>query len=165
MVGDMIKRLRESAGKSQEDVGEDVGVHGTTVGRWEKGETKIPSAKIPALAKSLGASEQDLREMRRESERLDRNGRVSSRIDGFVWAQAIAKSGQPAEVRGLLVSLTTFVDEQFWIVTVGMEEFLEVTGLDEKTVRRWWPKMLESGFVESLNPKVEYVFALCFPGP
>ena len=165
MVGDMIKRLRESAGKSQEDVGEDVGVHGTTVGRWEKGETKIPSAKIPSLAKSIGASEQDLREMRRESERRDRNGRVSSRIDGFVWAQAIAKSGQPAEVRGLLVSLTTFVDEQFWIVTVGMEEFLEVTGLDEKTVRRWWPKMLESGFVESLNPKVEYVFALCFPEP
>lgn len=48
-------------------------------------------------------------------------------------------------------------------ITVDMDEFLEFTGMDEKAAQRWWPKMLKSGFVESLNPKVEYVFALRFP--
>ena len=164
MVGKRMRQIRESKNLTQTDVAEAVGVNQKTVSRWER-RGNVPKDQIGAIADALGVEVSEFEEIRRLSDDVDHNGRVDSRISGFRWCQAVARSGEGAVVRGLLLSLTGFLDEKFWIVTVGMEEFLEVTGLDEKTVRRWWPKMLESGFVESLNPKVEYVFALRFPEP
>ena len=56
-----IRRLRLAAGMTQNEVAEVLGyASGNIVTRWESGERKPPSDKLPALAAALHCSINDL---------------------------------------------------------------------------------------------------------
>lgn len=55
-----IKRLRETQGKTQKQLADEMGVERSTVAKWEAG-TALPRAdKLPKLAEVLGCSVADL---------------------------------------------------------------------------------------------------------
>jgi transcriptional regulator with XRE-family HTH domain len=55
-----IKRLRETQGKTQKQLADEMGVERSTVAKWEAG-TAFPRAdKLPKLAEVLGCSVADL---------------------------------------------------------------------------------------------------------
>lgn len=55
-----LKRLREKAGLTQEQLGQKLGVGQSTVGMWETGERLPRADKLPELAKALGCTIDDL---------------------------------------------------------------------------------------------------------
>ena len=56
-----LKEVREKAGVSQEKLAAELGYkHQSTISMIENGERKIPSDKIPLLAKVLGCSIEEL---------------------------------------------------------------------------------------------------------
>ena len=55
-----LRTLRKRAGLTQEKLADLIGVHETTIRRWEKNERQPRISEIKALAKALGVSENDL---------------------------------------------------------------------------------------------------------
>lgn len=55
-----IKTMRKKAGIRQIDLAETLGIHQTTVAKWETGEASPQADKIPELAKVLGCKIDDL---------------------------------------------------------------------------------------------------------
>ena len=51
-----IKKLRDGAGMTQEQLAKAVGVHAQTIYNWEKGRTDIKSSDIKNLATALHCS-------------------------------------------------------------------------------------------------------------
>ncbi len=51
--GGNVRKLREAAGLSQEDLGDRAGLHRTYIGSIERGERNIGLENIHALAKAL----------------------------------------------------------------------------------------------------------------
>jgi transcriptional regulator with XRE-family HTH domain len=60
VVKAQLKRLREKAGLTQEQLGQKLGVGQSTVGMWETGERLPRADKLPELAKILGCTIDDL---------------------------------------------------------------------------------------------------------
>ena len=59
--GRLIAQLRDKLGLSQDDLGEQLGVDGGTVARWERGAQQIRSRNLVALADALGVPQDTLR--------------------------------------------------------------------------------------------------------
>lgn len=55
-----IKKIRIKKGVSQEDIANEMNVSTATVSRWESGEFLPRADKLPALAKALNCSVEDL---------------------------------------------------------------------------------------------------------
>lgn len=55
-----LKRLREKAGLTQEQLGQKLGVGQSTVGMWETGERLPRADKLPELARILNCTIDDL---------------------------------------------------------------------------------------------------------
>lgn len=55
-----IKVHRLAVNKSQRQLGEEVGVEQNTVSQWESGTRKPPSDKLPALARALDCTIDEL---------------------------------------------------------------------------------------------------------
>lgn len=55
-----IKAHRLAVNKSQRQLGEEVGVEQNTVSQWESGTRKPPSDKLPALARALDCTIDEL---------------------------------------------------------------------------------------------------------
>ena len=59
-VGRNIRRLRESAGMSQEGLAEILGIDRSAVAQWETGRTNPRLADLPAIAAALGCEIDEL---------------------------------------------------------------------------------------------------------
>lgn len=59
-IGEIIRRVREDRGLTQQNVADELGVIVGTIIRWEKGESKIKSASLEKLAHVFGISVADL---------------------------------------------------------------------------------------------------------
>ena len=55
-----LRAARERAGLSQGELGEKIGVARTTIGNLESGKTNLFSKHIPAIARVLGLTEEEL---------------------------------------------------------------------------------------------------------
>lgn len=58
-----LVEARKAAGKSQEDVAEEVGVDRTTIGKWERGESTPYPGQRPTYAEALGITLTELASM------------------------------------------------------------------------------------------------------
>ena len=58
--GDRLRKLRKKSGLTQEQLANLVGVHETTIRRWENEGDKPSIVYVSTLAKALGVSEADL---------------------------------------------------------------------------------------------------------
>jgi transcriptional regulator with XRE-family HTH domain len=56
-----LARILRKGGKSQSWLAEEMRVHPGTISRWVTGKRPIPDYRLPALAKILGVSEDELR--------------------------------------------------------------------------------------------------------
>ena len=59
MLGEFLRRLREAAGLTVEDVGSRLGMARGSVGKWERGETNLTASQLGAFLEIVGASESD----------------------------------------------------------------------------------------------------------
>jgi len=59
-VGRRVRRLREKAGLSQEELGFKSGLHRNYIGGIERGERNVAVINIAKLAKALGVRPRDL---------------------------------------------------------------------------------------------------------
>lgn len=59
-LGERLRRLRKKSGLTQEQLANLVGVHETTIRRWENEGDKPSIVYVSTLAKALGVSEADL---------------------------------------------------------------------------------------------------------
>jgi len=59
-VGQRVRRLREEAGWSQEELGFKSGLHRNYIGGIERGERNVAVVNIARLAKALGVRPRDL---------------------------------------------------------------------------------------------------------
>ena len=55
-----LRAARDRAGLSQEELGDKIGVARTTIGNLESGQTRLFSKHIPAIARALGLTEEEL---------------------------------------------------------------------------------------------------------
>ena len=55
-VGEQLKRIRESQGLTQEEIGERLGFAGATIGRYENGHRQMRADELPRFAAALGVS-------------------------------------------------------------------------------------------------------------
>lgn len=62
-MGDYLRAIRMWSGKTQCQVAADVGVYQVLVSRWERGASVLQGRYIPALASSLGVTEQSFRDV------------------------------------------------------------------------------------------------------
>ena len=58
-INEIIRRLRNSRGLTQENIADEIGVHVTTMVRYENDGT-IPDGKLESLAKALGVTVSDI---------------------------------------------------------------------------------------------------------
>lgn len=56
-ISDRIKQKRKYLGLSKRELAEKIGVHETSIGKYEQGKVDFPVSKIKKLAKVLGVSE------------------------------------------------------------------------------------------------------------
>lgn len=61
--GETLRRLREDAGMTQEDVANRLGISGQAVGAWENGRARPRLSKLNELARLLGVDASDLVDM------------------------------------------------------------------------------------------------------
>ena len=61
-IGVRIREARKSRGFTQKELAEQIGVHQTTVGEWERGEKRIPEERIDQIAQVLYVKASWLRE-------------------------------------------------------------------------------------------------------
>nr|USU32971.1 helix-turn-helix domain-containing protein [Methylobacterium sp. OTU13CASTA1] len=54
VIGARIREARQRKGIHQSELGAEVGVHGTTVGQWERGEIALAEGRIFPVAEALG---------------------------------------------------------------------------------------------------------------
>lgn len=61
MFGCEIRRLRENKGLTQSDLAQSLGYQSSSIiAMWESGERKPPSTKLPALARALDCTIDEL---------------------------------------------------------------------------------------------------------
>ena len=63
--GHGIRAVRSAAGLTATDVAAAIGVRASTVYNWEHGRCRVPEDHLPALARALGSSPEDLRTLLR----------------------------------------------------------------------------------------------------
>lgn len=61
-IGVRIREARKNRGFTQKELAEQIGVHQTTVGEWERGEKRIPEERIDQIAQVLYVKASWLRE-------------------------------------------------------------------------------------------------------
>lgn len=59
-ISEVVKRVREDKGLTQEQLAEKIKVHFTTVNRWEKNKRSIPGDKLEQIAKVFEMSVSEL---------------------------------------------------------------------------------------------------------
>ena len=52
-VGEQLKRIRESQGLTQEEIGERLGFAGATIGRYENGHRQMRADELPRFAAAV----------------------------------------------------------------------------------------------------------------
>lgn len=79
----MARLLRARSGKTQEQFGEEVGVHPSLIAQIEVGNGEPSREQLRAMARAAGLGLEDARELLDEAERLGRlrRGRVEGRLD------------------------------------------------------------------------------------
>jgi len=56
VLGDLLRALRRRRGRTPEQVAPVLGVHASTVRRWESSEVAVPPGRLDDLCRALGAS-------------------------------------------------------------------------------------------------------------
>lgn len=80
--GQRIRRLREGARLTQEQLGERLGVTATAVSHWERGRSQPPAVDVPRIPLALGVTICELYGIEEGHTRPQRPGRR--------WAQRLA---------------------------------------------------------------------------
>jgi transcriptional regulator with XRE-family HTH domain len=65
-INETIRKMRQVRGYTQENVADSIGVDITTIVRYEKDGTTIPSDKLEAISKALGLASSDLYKLTEE---------------------------------------------------------------------------------------------------
>lgn len=158
-----IRRMRKTAGLSQADLADRLGVHQTVVSRWERGVADLPDDRVGDLAEALNVPPQDLKRLG-VPEPDSSSGYVNSEAERSSWRDAVYESDLSGEAKLILTALAVpqLLNKNLWIVTTTVDEFLEVVKLNPELVRAHWDEAISSPFVERVG-SVEWVLRLKFP--
>lgn len=94
--GDELRRAREAAGLSQRALGDVLGVSGSAVGEWERGESQPTREKVPTIEQALGVEEGTLAAL------LGEDGRTLREDFADLQEQVRQQSQQIAEILQIL---------------------------------------------------------------
>lgn len=96
-MGKYLKTVRKWSGKTQSQVAADVGVHQVHVCGWELGNRVLKERYIPALASSLGVTEQSIRDVYDkyyDAEAARRSTNSKPRVNSPTHSELVGTIGQ-----------------------------------------------------------------------
>lgn len=158
--GRKVKKIRESLDLSQSALAEMVGVSRVTIARWE-GADRLPAGRAGDVATALGVSVDAIRAT--DTLSMSMSDSVVSSEEGLnKWTFAVFRADLPQDVRIVLSALGTFINKSIWAAPVSLEALASETTIDDDLIRRVWPQVLRSEWLERIGP-AEYVFRLKFP--
>lgn len=143
-----IKEMRQNAHMTQHQVADLLGVHVTTVSKWDREVQPVPDKYVDQLAGILDVAPQQIRKMQHEPEpALPR--------DLSRWLSRVIRSEVDIEIRVALIALTTIADDGV-VVVDSVEAMAERLHLDPLSLSGKWQDLLSSGFVKTIggNDKV-----------
>lgn len=70
-LNEIVKRVRESKVLTQENLADEIGVHVSTINRYESPGAKIPTDKLEKIAKALSTTVSDLYAYKQNPELLE----------------------------------------------------------------------------------------------
>lgn len=164
LMGDKISKLRKDAGyRSQQALGEEVGLHQTMISQIETGRRSIPEDRLEKFAEKLGVPPRELKPESLGQKYV--SGSVKSKEDLGDWRDMVIQDESlPWGTKSVLLSITTppFLSREDWIVTVTIDQLVRETGRSRELVETHWNDMLNSDYVERIG-EVEWVLRLVFP--
>lgn len=127
-LGAKIKKLREAAGITQADLAQKLGIGQAAVSKWERGENRPDSIKLPVLVRLIGGSVDEL--LKDDRERSSTNpGRLIQREDSHggaaIGSQACSverheeQKAFVRELEGVSLQLINLVTEE--LQRLGLE--------------------------------------------
>lgn len=138
-----LKELRNRAGISQKDLADALGLHFTTVSKWELGKTEVPQYHYHRLSELLGVPEHDLR-LELEPEEA---------INASAWETRVLASDEiSVETKLILMAIKGLADPSTMVVATTFEQVASRLNSDVAWVESRWPDLLESGLVRQLGP-------------
>jgi len=160
--GKKLKELRRKAGKTQQEVADELGVHFTTVSKWER-HGDLPQARIPQMASILGVPESELRgaPTPEDPPAGPTVQVVRSRAAQGEWMAAVIQGVEDRDLAWVLAAIGSLVDPDAWVASVTAEQIEEQSGNPE-VFRAVWHKVLKSPWLKRIG-EAEYVFQLVFP--
>jgi len=150
-MGDRLKQIREKRGVTQEELAEEFGVSRMTVYRWEK--EGLPEARVEQVADALDVTVDELTSPAvEEGARVEPYVRSADAVSD--WRDAVMEADDlDFDTRSLLNSLPAYMDRTFWVYIGSLEWLSEQTGAPLELVEEKWPAVLESEFVDVLDPE------------
>lgn len=166
MDGAKLKSLRKRAGHTQKELADAMGVHFTSVSRWERyGE--LPEDRLPELAEALGVEVADLlddpaatpKPAQAPVEEERKGVRTSGEVNA--WRDKLGVTPMNMYLRLILAILPSFRTEE-GVVLVTRQQLIDDANLPGELVDEHWPAVLESEWVERVG-EVEWAFRLVMP--
>ena len=137
-----IREARESADLSQRELAALVGVSGTTVARWERGETAPDSEQLTGIALHCGTDALEL--------------------EGFDGRGRVAPMSRNERMRALLGAIARHWAERGYAPT--MQELMDETGFSSKSVVKSWLHRCEAAGLIVRAPGVARAITLTEAG-
>lgn len=139
-----LKEIRIAAGVSQERLATELGLHFTTVSKWETGKTPVPHYHYKKIAEILQMAEYEFAMLLEEAD---------DRVDLSGWETRVFQNKKlPLEIRYLLVAVKGLADPGTGVVSTTFEQVADRISEDPEWVKEQWPALLSSGLVRQLGP-------------
>jgi len=167
MFDELLKKAREGAGMSQDDLKEASGVSVSNISRYENSHRNPSDESLDALIEALEV-DQETEDRMREAVRRARdkttgpNGMVDDPDKIEPWTNAVLSSELPGNARIILANARHLLDEQSWVVAATTEEIADAANLSPSEVESAIHHALDSPFLERIG-SVEWAFRLTFP--
>lgn len=157
--GVRLKRMRDAAGFSQEQLAEQLGVSRMTIIRWEQADV-LPKGRLEEVASFLGA---DLSAVQAEMA-FETPGYVRNIDDALEWWTRISIMDLDVFARLIMGILATseFMDRATGIVAFTEDDLVKRGNLPSEIVERCLPAVLESPWIERLG-NAKYAVKLKMP--
>lgn len=159
MIGKRLRKLREQAGMTQEELGEvlDPKRSKMTISRWER-RGDIPERLIGPLAEALGVNREALQP--RAARRPSGTDRLVDSWESYQeWRVAMLSSDLSDDERLIHAAIDTFRLPGDWSAGFTLDELTPRTGLSRERIDELWSKILYSPWLH--RPfTAEWVFKL-----
>lgn len=166
-----LQDRRNEVGLKQDELATALGVHPTTVSKYESGDRPVPRHRLQKYAELIQVHYGSLLRMWGSSEvgpTVDRTPTAKSpavRSDRALaeWQDVLVTSSLSPGAKMILLVLAKLLDRDFWLAVVTEEEVMEAGQFDQDTMVKHWDEAIDSAFVRPLNPDVRWAIQLVLP--